>query len=85
MQLQKMEKQKKDIRKFLYDHLLCNNGEKTELLIMGASNLLKKFKLMSIKVENVEIKAVDHVRNLGVIFDKRLIMDKQVNKMHSLT
>ena len=32
-------------------------------------------------VEDVEIHAVDHVRNLGVIFDKGMTMEKQVNKM----
>ena len=35
----------------------------------------------SITVDHSDIIAVDHARNLGVIFDKRMMMDKQVNHM----
>ena len=32
-------------------------------------------------MDNVEIKTANHVRNLGVIFDKGMTMENQVNKM----
>ena len=79
--VQKMEKCIVDIRNFLHDNKLCNNGDKTELLLIGAPQQLKKLKISSIKIENVEIKTLDHVRNLGVLFDKNMTMEKHVNKM----
>ena len=79
--VQKMEKCIVDILNFLHDNKLCNNGDKTELLLIGAPQQLKKLKISSIKIENVEIKTLDHVRNLGVLFDKNMTMEKHVNKM----
>ena len=79
--IQKMEKCIADIRNFLHENKLCNNGDKTELLVIGAPQQLKKLQVSSINIENVEIKTMDHVRNLGVIFDKNMTMEKQVNKM----
>ena len=61
--------------------MLCNNSEKTEFLIIGTQAALKTLQLDSIKIDNVMIKAVSDVRNLGVIFDKHMTMEKQVNKM----
>ena len=77
----KMEKCISDIRKFLHDNKLCNNGEKTELLIIGSSNLLKKLQVTSINIDNTVINSAEHVRNLGVIFDAKMTMQKQVNRM----
>ena len=77
----KMEKCITDIRNFLHENKLCNNGDKTELLLIGAPQQLKKLQVSSIKIENVEIKTLDHVRNLGVIFDKSMTMENQVKKM----
>ena len=78
---QKMEKCIADIREFLNVNKLCNNSEKTELLIIGTPHQLKKLDISSISVDRMEIKAVDQVRNLGVIFDKNMSMEKHVNKM----
>ena len=79
--INRMENCINDIRDFLHQNMLCNNGEKTEFLIVGTSHQLKKLKINSIKVDNTEIRAVDDVRNLGVIFDKEMTMEKHVNKM----
>jgi hypothetical protein len=78
---QRIEKCISDIRKFLHQNMLCNNSEKTELLIIGSSHQLRKLHVSSINVDNVEIRSTDNVRNLGVIFDNTLSMSKQVNKM----
>ena len=77
----KMEKCIADIRDFLHENMLCNNGDKTELLIIGTPHQLKKLKINSIKVDNTVIKTADNVKNLGVIFDKEMTMEKHVNKM----
>ena len=77
----KMEKCIDEIRKFLEANKLCNNGEKTELLLIGNSKQLKELNVENIVVENTVINAVDHVKNLGVLFDKNMNMEKQINKM----
>ena len=50
-------------------------------IYIGSSQQLQKLYVSSIKVENIEINAMDHVRNLGVIFDKGMTMEKQVIKI----
>ncbi len=50
-------------------------------MLIGAPNLLKKVEFDSIDVDGVEIKAVDKVRNLGVILDKHMSMEDHVNKI----
>ena len=77
----KMENCISDIRKFLTDNKLCNNGEKTEFIILGPKGKLRNLNIDSITVDNVDIKAADHVKNLGVMLDKHMTMDKQVSKM----
>ena len=79
--MKKMEKCIMEIREFLHENMLCNNSEKTELLIIGTPSNLKKLQLSALKVDNVEIKTANHVRNLGVIFNKGMTMENQVNKM----
>ena len=76
-----MEKCIENIRKFLHDNMLCNNSEKTELILIGTNHQLNKLQFSSINVENTEIKAASHVRNLGVLFDKNMNMENQVNRM----
>ena len=77
----KMEKCIEEIRTFLHDNKLCNNGDKTEFMVIGSKNNLKKLEPSSIIVNNAQIKAVDKVKNLGVLFDKTMTMEKQVNSM----
>ena len=77
----RMEKCIEDIRLFLNNNMLCNNSDKTELLIIGTPQQLNKLQISSISVDNVEIKATDCVRNLGVMFDKNMSMENHVNKM----
>ena len=77
----KMESCIRDIRKFLQDNKLCNNGDKTEVIILGPKDKLKTLEINSLKVEDVNISFSDKVRNLGVLFDKHMTMEKQVNKM----
>ncbi len=70
-----------DVRDFLFKNMLSNNGDKTEFLLVGSPQQLKKVDFDTIKVGNVDVKAVDKVRNLGVIFDKHMTMEAHVNKL----
>ena len=71
----------KDIRKYLTTNKLCNNSEKTELLIIGTKQQLAKLNIQSITVNGTIINKATHARNLGVIFDENLSMERQVKKM----
>jgi hypothetical protein len=77
----KMEKCIDEIRTFLQENKLCNNGDKTEFIVIGSKHNLHKVGINSITVNNTEIKAVDNVKNLGVIFDKTMNMEPQVRNM----
>ena len=70
-----------DIRKFLKENKLCNNEDKTELLIIGTHQQLAKLKIDSISVGDTIVKKVPYVRNLGVILDENLTMEKHVKKI----
>ena len=52
---------------FLHKNILCNNGDKTELLIIGTPQQLNKLKVSSIMVDNIEIKTAENVCDLGVV------------------
>jgi exonuclease III len=78
--LSQMEKCIKEIRNFLQDNKLCNNSEKTEFLLIGTPSQLKQIQIDNISIDNTKITTVDKARNLGVIFDKFMTMENQVNK-----
>ena len=64
---------------FFNENKLCNNSDKTELLI-GSPQQLQKLHVSSINVERVEIRTMNHVRNLGMIFDKGMTMESKSTK-----
>ena len=70
--LQRMEKCIQDIRSWMTDNRLQLNDNKTEFIIIGTSQQLKKVTFNSIQVGDSKIIAVDEARNLGVIFDKEM-------------
>jgi hypothetical protein len=74
--INRMEKCIDEIRTFLSTNKLCNNSEKTEFLLVGNANLLNKLTFHSIQVGMNKITAVDKVKNLGVLFDKHMTMEK---------
>ena len=77
----KMENCIDDIRDFLKQNKLSNNGEKTECSLFGTSQQLKKIKFESIDVDGVQIKIKNEVKNLGIMFDSTLSMAAQVKKI----
>ena len=70
-----------DIRDYLKKNKLCNNGDKTELLIIGTWQQLLKLKINSITVNGTIINKAKHARNLGVFFDEHLTMEHHIKKM----
>ena len=77
----KMENCIEDIRCFLNNNKLCNNGDKTEIIIVGPKTRLDMLQPDNIIVDNTKIKYAEDVKNLGVILDKHMTMSKQINKM----
>ena len=57
------------IKDFLLENKMKLNDSKTEFLIMGTSNKLKKVTFDNIKIGQVQIKSVKKVKNLGVMYD----------------
>jgi hypothetical protein len=77
----KMESCIEEIRDFLSNNKLCNNSEKTEFMLIGSTNQIKQTSLDSIRINNSNIKVSNSVKNLGVMFDRSMSMEKQVNSM----
>ena len=56
------------------------NGPKTEFIILGKRQMLD-FEKPSLKVEGTSIAPAHEVKNLGVIFDENLTMNKHVDNL----
>ncbi len=54
------------------------NDDKTEFLIIGTRQQLAKMKYNDIKIGDTIIKTAESAKNLGVIFDKNMGLNKQV-------
>ena len=59
------------------------NDSKTEFVIFGTKDSLKKSIAKSIKIGDSNIKAVESVRNIGAMFDSEMKMDVQVQHVCS--
>ena len=70
-----------EIRDFLLKNKLCNNGEKTEFIIVGRKSQLAKVNLQNLQINNCTIRISDKIKNLGVIFDRHMTMDNHIAKM----
>ena len=79
----KMENCINEVRSFLEANKLSNNEDKTEFLLFGTPQQLAKVKFDQITVGSVNVKVINKARNLGVIFDKNMSMEQQVNKICS--
>jgi hypothetical protein len=72
-----------DVRKWMIQHRLMINDTKTEFLILGSRQQLKKLTIDGIKIGDANILPAAQVKNLGVIMENTLSMEKQVNKICS--
>ncbi len=57
------------------------NDSKTEFLIMGTANKLKKVNFNEIKIGKVEIKAVEKAKNLGVMNESECKLTQPVSNI----
>ena len=72
-----------DVRQWMLSNKLKINDSKTEFLILGSKHQLEKVTVQGVKVGEKTIAPVKSVRNLGVIFDENLAMDKHISKVCS--
>jgi hypothetical protein len=68
-----------DISDWMRSNLLKLNQDKTELIIFAPKNHVRDFENCHLSFDGTVVSDVSSVRNLGVIFDKTLTMEKQVS------
>ncbi len=71
-----------DIKRFMIANKLKLNDEKTEVIFLGTKHRLDQLGQIDLTVGDMTIHPTDKVRNLGVIFDRNLSMDDQVNSVY---
>ena len=67
----------KDVDKWMLTNKLKLNSNKTELLVIG-SQYRTPPSIEGIKVSDEYVKASDYARNIGVIFDKNITLERHV-------
>ena len=68
-----------DVKDWMIANKLKMNDSKTEFMIIGSRQQLKKVEFDFIMVGDTSVKVVDHVRNLGAYFDSCLTMSKHID------
>ena len=77
----KIETIMKDIKNWMVKKKLKMNEEKTECMLFGTKNLLKKYEhFTKINIGTTTIKITKQVKDLGVYIDNELKMDIQIKK-----
>ena len=71
------------LRTWTHINKLKLNDSKTEFMIFGTKDSLKKSITKSIKIGDCDIMAVESVRNIGAMFDSEMKMDVQVRHVCS--
>jgi hypothetical protein len=70
-----------DISTWMSNNKLKLNQNKTELIVFSSKYKTTDTSQMYINVGDSKVQAVDSVRNLGIILDKNMSMEKQVNSI----
>ena len=79
--IDKVNKCISDIRTWMIQNKLKINDSKTEFLVLISSFLKQHLNNLNISVRNSRIAPSISARNLGVIFDNHMNLDKQVNNI----
>jgi hypothetical protein len=79
----KMEACIAEVRCWMAQNFLRLNDSKTEVLVIGSAHTMKHFNTLSLKIGNEEILSTASAKNIGVVFDQNMAMDKQVNNICS--
>ena len=72
-----------EIKEWMASNMLKLNEEKTEFIVFGTHQQLKKLQNITIRIGNTNIIPVDHVRNLGFIMDKFCKNVRHINHLSS--
>ena len=80
-ELQRIEKCLKDVRKWMLVNFLKLNDDKTEFLIFSSKHSFNKIdkNVCKLKIGQSDIECAESARNLGVIFDRFMTMERFVN------
>ncbi len=70
-----------DIKQWMKLNMLKLNDSKTEVILLGSKQKLSKIGDLEIEIGSSKIKSCDNVRNLGVVLDSNVTMEKQVNNI----
>lgn len=70
-----------DIKQWMQLNLLKLNDSKTEVILLGSRQQLSKICDLEVEIGTTKIKSCDNVRNLGVIFDRNVSMENQVDNI----
>ena len=70
-----------DVKIWMDSKQLKMNDKKTECLIVGRKNEIKKLEFESLRVLGEEFEVMRPIKNLGVIFDSNLTLNEQVNQV----
>ena len=79
----KLEQCVSAIREWMSANLLKLNDDKTEFMVVGTRHALQHIpsELSSISVGNINVKSTSCAKNIGVVMDPLLNMEKQVSKI----
>ena len=69
-----------DIMHWMNQKKLKMNNSKTEIILYGTKQQLSKVNISSVNVGGIEVKCVDHVRDLGVLMENNLSFDRHIRK-----
>ena len=67
------------IKQWTNDNTLVLNAAKSQHIVIASNQNVSKLENFSIKIHDEQILTVDHVKNLGVIFDQKLKFTKHVD------
>ena len=79
-----MERCIEEIRNWMPRNMLKLNDQKTEFIIFGTHQQLKKIDNITIKIGSENIIPAEHVRNLGFFMDRFCKNTKHINHLSSL-
>ena len=67
-----------DIKNLMHDNKLKLNTDKTDIILIGKPQHVKKLEMSALNLGGILVPVSDEVRNLGVIFDTQLNMHNHV-------
>lgn len=68
-----------DVRRWMGNNMLKVNDEKTEVVLFASKHKARTLVSVKVEVGDVVVQSVPHVRNLGVMMDSSMLMEKHVN------